>query len=789
MACTIKYNGKDYSYEEFAAMLNSGLLNKFVSDGIVSDKSFIGKPKDQFKKRDSEFDKYREKILGKDIESEQSILDFIEDVEDREDLSDEDVDLIEGAKQAIYDELAADKKAYEKWKKAGETLDGIKDEEDLTGLSLEQLIEVYNLAEQRGDSSKEIKSMIGDYLHQTRMADLEKRFPEEAKEVNSKDMTWVNRWFKALTDVSHKFPAIQELAKHFNRQYHKKIEESNRKKKELEKLAKAVIKEYNQNILGKASDLIRTDSAKYFDFVDDGGKLRTNTAGLSKAQKDYLAFMSDLVKDRKQIFDEDENLIDNTLIMTDPGFQETFRTEGWKAALKLAFTPSKSQNRVNYKGALTSRFGRPYKGKTYSKDFYKAAQDYIDDYYHIKYMSEFVPIVEGIEQFYKRMGIEEGKDFTNTLEFLKNWKQGKIYQEPGVTDPRLDATLRFLRKLTSQTVMAFNVPANVLNVAIGNYNAWRADGIKHITKGQTRLFGGGREFNKEHGYGVISKKAIDVLKKYDVVNTDLDSYPLSNIGGIFDKIAHAGTRWGEVQIQGSQFLGQLTDNEYKAFSYDKDGNLTVDPSKAGMTEKEFEDKMYQYKNHVADVQGKYSEKDRRNYLNYEHGKFLSQFKTWMPDWWRTRFGEEFVDAYGNKQGGSWTFLTKKGMQELKTDLMNNTLFGDKKSESTKKALMSLRGAMVVASLLIYVYGDDDDEDKDKYKTLSVENGLSQVLSIFDPHQLKWMIQNPSAGTGTILKFYNALEDLVKMDGKKFTKDAKKLVPYNKVYDIVQAITE
>lgn len=727
------------------------------------------KIKEKINKKD--FNSYRDKILDRDVQQEKELIEQVKEaIRDPETSKEERMEL-EDALDTIRAQRTEDKVSYREYQKNKKKQDEIEAAKDLEKYSFDELVDDYKSA-QETDSSAKLR--LADYLNAEATQRLSKIDPNIREVANSKDMTWIQKWMKVLSDVSHKFPILQGLSKVFDERYMAKVQEISAKKAQHEKLGRAVIREKNRG-LGILSDLINSNSAKYFNFLDDGGKLRTNTTGLTKAQKEYLDFFTNLVKDRNVILDEDDNIVDNTLIKIDKGFWEYFSDKQYKDAA-LSLLPKPSETRINYRGELTSRFDHAYKGTSYSKDFYKAAHVFIDDYYHVKYMKDLVPIVDGIELFYKKLGIEKGMNFDNTIKFLQEWEKSKIYLDQGSTDPKIDIPLRVLRKFTSMTVMAFNVPANVVNIAIGNYNTWREDGLKNFLTGQARLFGGGKKFDIDHGYGLISKKAMDILKKYDVVSHDYDSNPKMHVMKLFDTIAFAGLRWGEIQIQGSQFLGQITDKEYDSFEY-KDDKLVLKP---GVDKKAFDQKMVEYKNHVSDVQGKYSEKDRRNFMNYELGKSAAQFKVWVPDWVKNRFGEDKIDVHNNRKIGSVNAMfTKRAIKELRDDFNKRGIVA---AWENKAVMANLKSAMVVATLLVAVHSGDDDKKK-KFQALSLDNALANLLFVFDPQQLKYLLTSPVASIGPVTKFIDALDGLLHGNEGKFTKNAKKLIPYNKVLDV------
>jgi hypothetical protein len=799
----------------------------------------------QDQKTDKAFDKFRSDVIGRDLDEEQQTIDFIEDqLDNNEDLSDEDVEVLESARQSLMDQYDEDKEAYEDYKKNKAKANKILEENNAGDYKLEELIDLYNNLSEEEESTREAKMMIADHIYQNQIKVLSKVDKDIEDKVNRDDMSWIESWFKNLNDVSHKHPLLQGLNKLFDSKYLDKVRESNNRKKKLRDLGKKVIRERN-GILGIVGDLMTSNNAKYFNFIEDNGKLRTDTSGLTQAQKDFLQFYTGLVQERQGLMTNGE-VLDNGLIVTDREVRETYKQDGFLAAasvylggnsninaeiewkgldgktkrstyleaqkeildygsapsatiknkakalgklMQIGYKAAKHERHINYSGALRSKYSEE-NPKAYSKDFYKAAMEFIDESAHMKHLKDLVPVVEAIEQFYHQTGVKQNHQYANTERFIKEWKTSKLYHGKVGSDPILDNSISFIRHITSVITMAFNTTANLLNIAIGNYNTMRDDSLYKWGVGQVRLFKN-------------LPKMMKIVNHYDVVGIDYDSNPKAHVGKLFDMLAHAGMKWGEVQIQASQFLGKMTDDEIKAFSVDKDGKVTVTPP-AGMTKEQFEDKMIQYKNEVSDVQGKYNEKDRRNFMNIEAGKAAAQFKVWIPDWWKLRFGKEFIDSRGNIRRGTWNMFTDRAIQELKDDFQNGDspvwktvltrpdkavkglLTGD--SKAAKAQLSNLKGALMIAGLLIATHGDDDD-DKRRKKLISMQNTMNQILFVFDLDQLDWTISQPFAIQGTIHKFIDVLKDILDHDGKELQKDAKKIIPYNKITDVPDTFTK
>jgi hypothetical protein len=428
-------------------------------------------------------------------------------------------------------------------------------------------------------------------------------------------------------------------------------------------------------------------------------------------------------------------------------------------------------------GRLKSKFNKPRdKSRGYSKDFYKAAHTFIDDYTHVKHMSALLPYIQSIEHINK-VGYKEHGVKNNVAEWVKQWTDLHIFKKnkQGALGPELDVAFKYLRKLTSLMVMAFNVPAAAWNAAMGTYNNIRQESLKEQLKGSGRLL-------KD---GVLNKKAVDILKKYQVVSLDYDSNPKLYAGRLFDMLAHGLTRAGEYYIQGSIFLGYLTDEEYNSFEYKDVNGVKELVVKDGVDEKALKDKLISYKNRVSDIQGKYSDKDRRNYMAGEFGKLVGQFRTWLPDAFKQRFGEEYIDRDGVVHKGSYRAFIGQGFADLKADIREK---GIKGLTENKEAMANLKGLMVVAAFMSLRLGGSDD-DKRRKKGDLIDQALGNLLYAFDIDQLKFMVKNPIAAQATVSKFVNVMEDAMKLDVDKGVKDVKKALPYGKSLDIVEQLVE
>lgn len=435
---------------------------------------------------------------------------------------------------------------------------------------------------------------------------------------------------------------------------------------------------------------------------------------------------------------------------------------------------------LNEKGQLVSKFDKPRnKDRGYSKDFYKAMNQFIDESAHVKHISKIMPLVEAVEYLNKNGYAEEGYAIKpNVAKWIDDWKALHIFKEPHVNDPIIDAAVKSLRKLVASTTMWFNIPANIINVFMGNYNNWRAENAETLAKGNARLFGG-KGSRKE--VGIVNDYALGIIKKYNLVNQDFDSHPVIKAGSVFSKLATWGTQVGEYQIQGSLGLGLLSQEEFDSFEWkeDKYGNKVL-KVKEGVDEEKLKAKMTQVKNRVTDIQGKYPDEDRRNIMRGEFGKALFQFKVWMPDWFKERFGARYINAYGQEKEGSYIKMLRVGVKEMAADLKKGDV---KKALTNPTFVQNLKGMIVIGGLLALKHSGDDDDEKKK-GGLNWDSLLSQVLFIFDLEQDKYMVSNPAAVLGKIKDMLNAFEALVGFEEDAWQK-TKRVLPGNKAITFVE----
>lgn len=725
--------------------------------------------------------------------------------------------------------------AYKEWKQeVSRVKEALKQEPHLDKMSDEELIDLYNTLITFDDTTtsayfNDIRYRIGQVLSDRQADYLRAKHPNlDLENAKFKDIMSKDIYMKALSDMPEFTPDLQALSKMWDEADFNMKKEQYEFINKLNELGLEVIKEQSKDlsVKEKAKLSVVGDNSQFFKWMNDNGELlsvaKAKKMGLSEAQIKYLEFYREI----KSHFAPQQNKMekgfeDNGLVMIDKSFHETWRDQGFMAALQMKLGGRTSINEVkmyydkdlltldeingklqkeaergvltkvgaaakstyyavkakklmaekrnedgsklderhyaqytiNRYGYLTNKFGYKRDEKRgFSEDFHAAMLQYIDHMTFTKHVSPIVPYVESVEYFnsVKKNG-KEAKQ--NVAQWMKYWKQLHIYkEEPASRFPGLDLTMKTLRTLTSMIGMTFNFNAGKWNTIIGNYNSYREVGAKLWTKGQKRLF----TIDPTNKKYFIDPKAKAILKEFDVVSTEPDYNPRKSIGKMFSGMATMFTKAGEFQIQGSMFFGLLSDEDWN--------NIDEEGKYVGKDKEAFMKRVQAHKNKISSIQGKYNDKDRRNYELFELGRFIGQFKVWTIDWMKERFGQKFITRDGEVHYGSWQVFTQKAFSELWQDMKTKEFWtGD--SYESKRMRQNLQGALVVASLLAIKLGADDDDEKRK-KGDELSQAISNLVYIFDPQQLAFTIATPAAGLKTAKDFVTAFGDAITLEEYK-----------------------
>lgn len=409
---------------------------------------------------------------------------------------------------------------------------------------------------------------------------------------------------------------------------------------------------------------------------------------------------------------------------------------------------AKFQPRLDPSGKIPSRFGEE-RGKgsaTYTTDFYSVVNELIDDYTHVKNMSDLVPIVSSLEYLASK-GLTKDDDAhkkNNLAKWFELWEKQHLFRVPDENSKGVDYALRKIRWLTSATRMMFNMSAQVMNIITGQLGNIFDMPIKDYLTGVKRMT-------------TNYKYTLDLIDKYHGIEIDKTSNPLRSGMGFISDIGFAGLKWGEIFNQGIGIAGRLTEEEYNAFKYEKndykvDELVVKDKDKEAKLEKTIQG----YIKEVSDIHGKYGEKDKRNVMNNQWGQAVMQFRVWLPDWLRVRFGDQ------GRYSRYWQGAISEMKESVRKNGVKQTFWNDKKFMSALKELA------VIGFTLSMVYQDDDDDDKSLMAAV-YQRTLSELLAVFDFDSAKFTITHPVAAIGTVEKVIDMADHLIAVEADDFYK--------------------
>lgn len=752
----------------------------------------------------------------------------------------EDIQALEENIDALNESIEYYKEAHEAYlKDRKKIIDIVESKGDVSKMSENDLVEINALLSKYADirktqSYKDILFNIGAKLHAEQVKKLEANPNYDPSKEQSGDLNKSDVWSQSISTIDQRFPAIQAFYKRYRKAFSDMNTEFNRIRKDGDKLAQAVIKDYNKthSVSDRAKNFVIGGGNKYFSYLAKDGKLIEKGSPeyneLSKPQKDLLDFIT---KEKNKLA-EHTGIDNDVLLKSGAGFIETFGKSGLFKAyanwitrnyqlrdIKVDFKDPKTgvksyqffgdvenllsdyadqgivskvhalalitkynlqaRNLLNKKvhadpnekfdvkgaggryylapdGRLVSMFGGEFKGD-FTDNYYETFMRFAKDSTFSKHMSPLMPYLNGLETFYGSFG----RNKENVVKFLDVVKRGKFQGETiesglGAT---ADAVLSILRKWTSWRFMAFNYPANLFNIAVGEYNQWRADGGKSYKKGKLRMGG-----SIVKAKGLENAKALNILRKYvpdileDVDNVD----PQKHLGHYVEMFSFGGLKFGEAFIRGSAIIGKISNEHYNWF--DSKGNIKGAPEEVAERERIMKEEMLEYESQVDAIQGRYSELNRRNFAYFELGQFFGQFKTWMPEWLSDRFAGQYIDADGNTRRGSFNTLLTYGLKDFSRDIFKKEFYT---SDETKyaNARKQLRG-MIIVSVLYLAYLDASDDDQDKELAYDLDKALRNISSIYRMDNNTFLVSQPAAGASAVLDLTKALQAAVSMQEYK-----------------------
>lgn len=448
----------------------------------------------------------------------------------------------------------------------------------------------------------------------------------------------------------------------------------------------------------------------------------------------------------------------------------------------------RSEFEINAYGQLRSKFHHKQGNINYTKDFYRAYMEMFTEMNFIKHMEPVLPMIEALEVYNQTTA--DGSERKNMLKYLEVFKKGNILREQmSVAGRDVDSFIRFFRKLTHLRVMAFNIPASVFNVIIGKYNQYRGDLLPSFGKGEKRYWGD-------------MKKTRAIIEKYQAVSIDFDYNPANHVGSFFDMLMFGATRLGEHYIQGAGVVGQMKEEwdwiDENGNVTDKDGKTIDKKGNAQEIEKReaiLRDKMQEYKKKVRDIQGKYSDEDKRGFSHFEVGRAIMQFKVWMPDAINDRFSKKYIDIHGNVRQGTFNYLFKQGFSDLKYQLLHpNKDFWTSDKPNDVLLRRNIRSFVAFTSMLaLYAAVADDDDEESKWIADKLNKVITDMSFGLNLDGAEATLKSPIPFFNTMMKSLEAVESVIFLQENRngFTAPKKVLnmLPYKNLVETPIKIAE
>jgi len=300
------------------------------------------------------------------------------------------------------------------------------------------------------------------------------------------------------------------------------------------------------------------------------------------------------------------------------------------------------------------------------------------------------------------IGFNKNLDNKNAVRYLTEWwKEGFLEKKKqvGVFGKTGDKVIDSFVRLTSLRLLGFNMGVGVGNILAGKYQELRKRGGAQFIKGETRYW-------KDH------KKSWKILKEHRIIEYSFDEFiHLSEKKGAWGKIE----RWSYVfmdksegYIQGSAFLGMLTDEEYRT------GNIS--------------EQRVMYINHkISTLHGEgYSALDASMLAMYSYGRALLQFKKWFVTLIQDRFKAEDIDRFGEVNIGSYRAASEFTVNTFRKYFAGEITMKDivkifeESSNIRKKEIVNyINGIGIGITLLslIAIMEDDDEPDTETLRTL------------------------------------------------------------------------
>lgn len=274
-------------------------------------------------------------------------------------------------------------------------------------------------------------------------------------------------------------------------------------------------------------------------------------------------------------------------------------------------------------------------------------------------MNQMLPLVDGILALNDARGDKNAKEYVDKIwkqYFLAGSKQelkGPKSSTLGALGITNDSVIDFLTKASlvywlgwKGLALGYGVYA-VGNVLIGKYTNIMKVGGAAWAKGEQRFWSGNQGFNILNPFrGVQESNAILKTAGYMDINVfdNVNMEEKNSIEKSLISLALFPMTWSERWIQGVDFLGRITDQEWNTL---KSGQRLPDA------------RMNELENEVKNNHGKgYHATDQRMIQMYSWGRNFLQFSRYIPTLFYDQFGKDDINIYGKRHMGTYTALGK-----------------------------------------------------------------------------------------------------------------------------------
>lgn len=366
-----------------------------------------------------------------------------------------------------------------------------------------------------------------------------------------------------------------------------------------------------------------------------------------------------------------------------------------------------------------------------------------------------LPLIDGAIHLNKIRGNKEAVKYLQEV-----WKDGVIggRKQKSFNGP-WDWAINKVVDLTSLAYLGLSIPVAAGNIVMGKYQALRARGGAEFVVGEKRFWEGwyGKEGNTvlSRSTEIINERSISKTlgrnKTAAILNELMkhEYYRFDNISSTHKenplyRVAFFPLDQSEKWIQGSMFLGMMTDAQWNAYEVRDNGSLGV---KAGheadaLSDREVQEMVYK----IKQQQGfGYSPLDQRRLSQYSWGRALGQFKRYFMTLSRERFGRETIDMYGNPDIGTYraAYEFVKDVAQGKKSMADMEKMPKHKQDAIRRYLNGVAIA-IIAMLLYGLSGDDDDDGIISHNVGMQAKGFLGDQNIFaNTNKLRFMATPPS----------------------------------------------